>query len=155
MLLMADDVNLDEPIENAMEAIQSANGLLSHLFQGIDEASLMDMPPEEKAHAVQLILQYRLDTQDALATLVRLDNGILQVLGINRLQSSRVLIERLMYALGKDDLKNILRALSLLVQSLQKMAYQKDRRVGPGRRVTKSHFQRKKESAELINRLNQ
>ncbi|WP_133128411.1 hypothetical protein [Legionella nagasakiensis] len=76
-----------------------------------------------RAQILQLILQYRLDAQDALVMLLQIDNGLLQILGIDTRHSSQVNLERMAFALGQDDLKQILRALSLLVTSLLRIAH--------------------------------
>lgn len=91
----------------------------SMAFENHDNFSEID----DKARALQLILQYRLDTQDALVQLVQINQSILNILGIDSHQSSKVNIERIAFALGHDDLSHLLHALSELLDLLLRMAY--------------------------------
>lgn len=82
---------------------------------------------EIEARIIQLILEYRLNAEDALAQLLNLDHHLLYILGIQPQHSAKANMERLAYALGSDDLKNILHTLSQLVDYLLRIArrYQK------------------------------
>ena len=52
-----------------------------------------------------------------------MNKGLLQILGITPQQSSKMNLDRLEYALGNDDLHQILGALSQLVHSLSRVAH--------------------------------
>lgn len=82
---------------------------------------------ESIASLLQLVLQYRLDGEDILAELLMLDHHLLYILGIQPQHSTKTNMDRLSYALGTDDLKAVLHALSQLVDSLLRIArrYQK------------------------------
>jgi hypothetical protein len=77
---------------------------------------------ETQARTLQLILAYRLDTQDALVKLIDIDSHILYILGIQPKHSVKTNVERLSYALGTDDLKHVLHALNQLVDYLLRIA---------------------------------
>ncbi|CEK12036.1 hypothetical protein [Legionella hackeliae] len=77
---------------------------------------------DELAQSLQLVLQYRLNCEDALVALLNLDHHLLYILGIQPGHSATVNLERMAYALGSDDLKHILHALSQLVEALLKIA---------------------------------
>jgi hypothetical protein len=89
-----------------------------------DEILKLEPPTEveEIVLNIQLLLQYRLNCQDALHVLAQLDRHLLSILGIEARHSAAINFERMSYALGSLDLKQILNALSLLVQSLLKVA---------------------------------
>ena len=96
-----------------------------NLTQELASAALaLEVPTEldEIVQSTQLLLQYRLNCQDALYVLAQLDRQLLDILGIDARHSAGINFERMSYALGDVDLKQILNALSLLVQSLLKVA---------------------------------
>ncbi|ETO92464.1 hypothetical protein [Legionella oakridgensis] len=114
----------DELTKVANEAYKVLTESQAIMQQLVDEfVAEADGPIAERAQMLQLILQYRLDAQDALVILLQIDNGLLQILGIDTRHSSQVNLERMAFALGQDDLKQILRALSLLVTSLLRIAH--------------------------------
>ncbi|KTC84474.1 hypothetical protein [Legionella brunensis] len=76
---------------------------------------------EEIARSLQLTLEYRLSCEDALVSLLNLDHHLLYILGIQPQHSAKINLERLSYALGDNDLKQILHALSQLVDALLRL----------------------------------
>lgn len=106
-------------IKNAQEALSRSNHILQEL---LDESDSDDGSEFQGIKALQLLLQYRFDTQDALMRLLSFDHGLLQILGIDPLHSSRINLERMEYALGNDDLHHILLALSQLINALLRIA---------------------------------
>ncbi|CAM2967331.1 hypothetical protein [Legionella worsleiensis] len=69
-------------------------------------------------HIMQLMLQYRLDTQKALHQLSGIQHYLLQLLGIESQHSDLLNRERLAFALGSDDLQHVLTMLNHLLDSL-------------------------------------
>jgi hypothetical protein len=121
-----------EALDGATNHLEDAGHLSTHLADFSEDDSI------DRAQILQLILQYRLDSQDALAKLLKFDNGLLQILGIAKHQSPQMNLERMEYALGNDDLHNILYALSQLVSTLIKIAHRYQRQ------LEKASQQRKK-----------
>ncbi len=115
--------DLDQFVSQASQALADSQTILQEV---LDEANITTSSDDSTAHEVQiiqLILQYRLDTQDALLKLLHIDHGLLQILGIGPQHSSRVNLERMEFALGNDDLHHILYSLSQLVHSLLRVAH--------------------------------
>lgn len=126
--LAIDELNLlmnqaHKALDGATNHLEDAGRLSTHLA-GFSEDDSID-----RAQIIQLILQYRLDSEDALAKLLKFDNGLLQILGIAKHQSPQMNLERMEYALGNDDLHNILYALSQLVGTLIKIAHRYQRQL--------------------------
>jgi len=116
--------NIDEIINQASIQLAKSQEILKKLLEDEDgDSSSSGDFTIENAQILQLILQYRLDTQDALIKLLQLDNSLLQILGISRHHAPQINMERMKYALGNDDLRHILHALSQLVNSLLRIAY--------------------------------
>lgn len=113
---------LETKVKKFGEELSNSQAILQELLDDAEDGGngtgFQDETPENRARMLQLILQYRLDTQDILAKLFQFDNGVMQLLGISPHQSSSINMERLRYALGRDDLNHILHALSLLMDSL-------------------------------------
>lgn len=120
---------MNEPLPSAFKQLTlKADEALSHsetILKAIagEETQIPENTTIDKPQQLQLILQYRLDTQDALAKILQMHQGLLQMLGITPQQSSKMNLDRLEYALGNDDLHQILGALSLLVHSLSRVAH--------------------------------
>lgn len=72
----------------------------------------------DNLRTLQLVLQFRLDTQDALQKLFRFNQGIWQILGVSPQNSSSGNLERLAFALGKSDLQHALSMLNRLIDAL-------------------------------------
>ncbi|RUR09616.1 hypothetical protein [Legionella septentrionalis] len=111
----------NELIQQAEHALTNSLSVLKDLAQHADALPGSDSVGG-RVQTLQLILQYRLDTQDALLRLLHIEQTLLQVLGIAPQHSSRINMERIAFALGHDDLRHILHALSQLIDSLAKIA---------------------------------
>ncbi|WP_392536490.1 hypothetical protein [Legionella sp. 227] len=112
-------------LSEATQSIESSKNLLQEILNAPTEE---DSSMEDTICSIQLVLQYRLNSQDALAILLSIDQNVLFLLGIQPRHSPKMNLDRLAYALGNEDLKQLLHALSLLVNSLLKIAnrYQKN-----------------------------
>jgi hypothetical protein len=108
-----DMYEIDQLVQQAGHALADSQTILQELHEN---SSIVDV------EMLQLILQYRLDTQDALIKLLQLDHGLLQALGISPQHPTRMNLERMEYALGNDDLHHVLYSLSQLVHSLLRIA---------------------------------
>ena len=113
---------LDRLVSKAGQALFDSQASLK---EALNESTPLDPSDESTMHGanrLQLILQYRLDTQDTLAKLLQIDHGLLQILGVEPQHSSKINIERMRFALGQDDLSHVLYSLSQLVHSLMLIA---------------------------------
>ncbi|KTD23886.1 Uncharacterised protein [Legionella lansingensis] len=107
-------------LNEARESLAASQQIMDDILHesAADETSSF----EEIAISIQLTLQYRLNCQNALALLLSLDHHLLYILGIQPQHSATTNLERISYALGSDDLKQILHALCQLVDSLLRIA---------------------------------
>lgn len=101
--------------------LQTSKSLLEGMLAHSDEAE--SLSTDDALYHLQLLLQYRLSSQDALAYLLRIQQNLLDLLGVQPDQSASMNLDRLAFALGTDDLKNILNILSVLIDSLTKIVY--------------------------------
>ncbi len=148
-----DTHKLEKSVHEARQALSDSHAILHELLE--DKNSSDDSMLHE-VHMLQLLLQYRLDTQDALANLLHIDNHILQILGIEPQHSSRINLERMAFALGSEDLHHLLHALSQLVQALSRIAHRyqqhldkvsKQKLHGQKSTVTQPRFERRLQKA--------
>lgn len=105
------------------QLMQEAEACLTEVQDNLQQ--IVDSPINEENESeidglrtLQLVLQFRLDTQDALQKLFRFNQGIWQVLGVSPQNSSSANLERLAFALGKSDLQHALSMLNRLIDSL-------------------------------------
>lgn len=103
-------------LQSTMETIVKSTDWLK------DESGKTPLSFEEEARSLQLLLEYRLNTQDIIIQLLNLDHHLLYILGIQPQHSQAMNIERLSFALGSDDLQQLLHALNQLVDSLLRIA---------------------------------
>ncbi|KTC90633.1 hypothetical protein [Fluoribacter dumoffii] len=107
-------------LDEASHCMHSSENLLQEMLETpIEEESSM----EDTVFSIKLVLQYRLGSQDALSALLSIDQNLLYLLGIQPRHSRTMNLDRLAYALGEEDLKQVLHALSLLVNSLLKITH--------------------------------
>ena len=111
----------DRLMSEATLFLDEANAILNNLRQAVVDADNEGASDEEKMLAIQLTLQYRLSCEDALGLLLRLDHNLLYALGVQPQQSDAMNRDRLAYAVGNEDLKQILTVLAILTGSLSKM----------------------------------
>ncbi|OGV45540.1 MAG: hypothetical protein A3F46_09305 [Legionellales bacterium RIFCSPHIGHO2_12_FULL_42_9] len=71
--------------------------------------------------SIQLVLEYRLSSYDALRALLQCQQSLWQVLGVSKASSDVVNYERLAYGLGRDDLHFLLTMLNQLADALLKL----------------------------------
>ena len=115
---------MDDLIKRQEKLIEEAEACLAHVEDDltiVDEKSqqlVQEEDEESTLRTLQLVLQYRLDTQDSLQRILSCNQSLWQILGVSSQNPSSVNIERLSYALGGDDLHQALSMLSRLVDSL-------------------------------------
>ncbi|MCX7115125.1 MAG: hypothetical protein NTW08_04390 [Gammaproteobacteria bacterium] len=109
----------DKLISEAQTLLNDAQTILSDLSQ--DTAVDESISTEDHIFMVQLVLQYRLNTNDVLTLLFKIDRDLLALLGIEPGQSAHMNLDRLVCALGNEDLKQMLNLLSMLILSLSKI----------------------------------
>ncbi len=114
---------LEVIMRQADSALSESASIMQELANSSDFSDSTEDSPEQQLKTLQLILEYRLDTEDALMKLMQLEKSLLQTLGIEHLASSAVNLERITYALGKDDLRQVLSALRSLASSVMRAAY--------------------------------
>lgn len=112
---------IDFLINEATLYLTETQSLLSKLLQVTTDADDEGSSEEDKIFKIQLTLQYRLSCEDALSFLLRLDHNLLYYLGIQPQQSAKINRDRLAYAVGNEDLKQILNILAILTGSLSKI----------------------------------
>ncbi|GEM_PF-3492768 len=110
-------------IKHHKQLMQEADACLTKIQDNLQQ--IVDSPMSEEGESeidglrtLQLVLQFRLDTQDALQKLFQFNQGIWQVLGVSPQNSSSANLERLAFALGKSDLQHALSMLNRLIDSL-------------------------------------
>lgn len=118
--------NIDLLINEAKVYLNEIQSILSKLLQvtadnnerSSDKEGSSD---EDKILKIQLTLQYRLSCEDVLSFLFRLDHNLLYSLGIQPQQSDQMNRDRLAYAVGNEDLRQILNVLAIITGSLSKI----------------------------------
>jgi hypothetical protein len=113
--------NIDLLVNEAKLSLKENQSLLGDLLQVTTDSDSGSSSEEDKILKIQLTLQYRLSCEDALSFLLKLDHNLLYFLGIQPQQSAKMNIERLAYAVGNEDLKQILNVLAILTGSLSKI----------------------------------
>ncbi|KTD31762.1 hypothetical protein Lmor_2638 [Legionella moravica] len=108
-------------IDQAEQNLNESNQLLEGFMRGWDQTNAQPLNDPDVIRTMQLVLQYRLDTQNALYQLSGLQQYLLQLLGIEPQHSDLINRERLAFALGSDDLQYVLTMLNQLVDSLLRM----------------------------------
>lgn len=112
-------------IEHQTQLIEEAGACLTRIQHSLQ--SVVDLGEDEGgeggsevAHlqTLQLVLQFRLDTQDALQHLFRFSQSVWQIIGLSSQYSRTTNLERLTFALGADDLHHALSMLNQLIESL-------------------------------------
>lgn len=117
---------------NPNQFIQHQNTLITHAHQELKESNQLiesfanhwkkttEHPLEEleTLQSLKLILQYRLDTQNSLSQLNHLQQYLRQLLGVEPQHSFETNIERLAFALGTEELHQLLNMLNHLVESI-------------------------------------
>lgn len=138
-------------IKQAEEELTQSNQLLESLQQ--EKELLEEFPLDEldSLKSLVLVLQYRLDTQSVLGQLGKLQQYLLQLLGVEAKHSFEFNIERLAYALGTEELKQILAILNHLVDSLLRVIAQKQLKDSLDRKKSLQHVKQFKPLDTLVN----
>lgn len=111
-------------IEHQNQLIQEANKCISHIEEDLQLITQLKMHSDEtdseldNLRSLQLVLQFRLDTQDALRRLLQFGQSVWQILGISSQNSTMINLERLSFALGSSDLHHALSMLNRLIDAL-------------------------------------
>ncbi|STX81284.1 Uncharacterised protein [Legionella busanensis] len=114
--------NINLLISDANLYLNETQSILTKLLQvTTDTENEGSLNGDNKILTIQLTLQYRLSCEDALSFLLKLDHSLLYFLGIQASQTDKVNIDRLAYAVGNEDLKQILNILAILTGSLSKI----------------------------------
>ncbi|ARG98156.1 hypothetical protein [Legionella micdadei] len=133
---------IDHLVDEAKTYLHETKSILSKLLQVAIEDE--DSSDGDKILSIQLTLQYRLSCEDALSLLLKIDHNLLYFLGIQPQHSAKTNIDRLAYAVGNEDLKQILNVLALLIGSLSKIIarYKNDQAIFAlkGRKPSKQHM---------------
>lgn len=110
--------HIDHLINQLTNYIHETTSILSQLQHASDNE---DFSTDDQILTIQLVLQYRLSGEDALNLLLKIDHNLLYYLGIQPQHSTKANMERLAYAVGNEDLKQILHVLARLTDSLSKV----------------------------------
>ncbi|WP_131781896.1 hypothetical protein [Legionella gresilensis] len=113
--------NINHLISESNLYLNETQSILSKILQMTVDNDKEDSSDGNKILNIQLTLQYRLSCEDALSILLRLDHNLLYSLGIQAQQSAEMNTDRLAYAVGNEDLKQILNILAILTGSLSKI----------------------------------
>lgn len=110
---------VDHLITEATKYLDETDSMLNQLIQvATDDEGIS---PDDKMLSIQLILQYRITSEDALSFVLKMDHNLLYCLGIQPQHSAQMNMDRLAYDLGSEDLKQILNVLAILTGSLSKV----------------------------------
>ncbi len=110
---------LDEKLRKALDSQdKSIKNLEKASVFFTDETTLDD---EDAHRALQLVLQYRLDTTDTIKKLLAMNNALCHALGIDEHNSFKKNLDVAAYLLGEDNLLRELSALSGLWRQLNKV----------------------------------
>lgn len=144
MTVDRDIKELDEQFLKAARALNDSETLIQSLFVKSANLDFSLDSLEDHVRTLQLILQYRLDTQDALVRLMRVEGALLQILGVEVKSGSGVNLERLAFAIGVEDLHQILFALTRLIEALLQAAhhYQKRMKTQKEQKAAKAHHEK-------------
>ncbi len=112
--------HLEKLIAEARPHLEESQTLLNNVLN--DAEKIENLSIEDQVSTLQLVLQYRLSCENVLNMLMQLDHNLLYFLGLQPQQSAKMNIDRLSYAVGSEDLKQLLSILAILVGSLSKIA---------------------------------
>jgi hypothetical protein len=135
--------SISEPqrlITQVKQLLTDSQAMLIDLLD--DSESSGDASFDINVKIIQLLLEYRLGSQDALSKVLNIDHNLIALLGIEPRHSAKTNLDRLTFAVGTEDLKQILHALSQLVDYLLKVihSYQKNQQqLNKYQRMHKEH----------------
>lgn len=119
-MAQADIATINDLLSPISASLQESQTILEEMLTV--EYSTTGMPVEEQMVHLQQVLQFRLNCEDNLALILKIDQTLLEFLGIQPTNSAKMNFERLSYAIGNEDLKQILNILSILLGSFTKLA---------------------------------
>ena len=108
-------------MQEAEDALALIHSDLTFVAQHVKDKPKVEKEDDDDIgtlRTLRLVLQYRLDTQDALQRIFGFSQSLWQILGVSKQNSSSVNVERLSFALGSEDLHHVLAMLSRLIDSL-------------------------------------
>lgn len=112
------------------QLVQEAKACLARIQDSLK--SVVDLSNDETGEGgsdvdslrtLQLVLQFRLDTQDALQHLFQYSQSVWQMIGLSAHASKSTNLERLAFALGCDDLHHTLSMLNRLIDALLRVLH--------------------------------
>lgn len=113
-----------DALPSAESDLLESNKLLEDLFNNLKQSEPFTFDDMDNLRTMQLMLQYRLDTQNTLSQLSKLQSNLLQYLGVDPIHSKDLNTERLAYALGSNDLQLMLTLLNQLIDALLRILSQ-------------------------------
>lgn len=112
---------------NLLPQFEQAQQLSAEAFRFLKKINEKELDSDDDSghmgQSLQLILQFRLDTQDILVRLLHIERMVLSWLGIELMAGSSLNLDRIRYALGKEDLNSLLYNLSNLIDRLLKVTH--------------------------------
>lgn len=112
-------------IKQQNQLIQEAEACLTRIHDSL--RAVVELSDDEtgeggsdvgRLRTLQLVLQFRLDTQDALQHLFQYSQSVWQIIGVSSQYSKNTNLERLAFALGAEDLHHTLSLLNQLIDKL-------------------------------------
>lgn len=123
-----------DAITKHKQLLQEAEACLTRIQEGLTAAKELADDEEDggsegtKLRTLQLLLQFRLDTQDALQHLFRYSQSMWHILGISPIYSGATNLERLSFALGSEDLHHALSILNQVIDALLRLLQRMERK---------------------------
>jgi hypothetical protein len=139
MNLITQQNHLIQEAETCIRQIQDDLKSVVQLSQKKEEDDDDAGSETDNLRTLQLVLQFRLDTQDALQRLFQFNQSVWQILDLSPQYSSRMNIERLTFALGSDDLHHALSMLNRLIDSLLRVVKRYALAASAQNQASKSH----------------
>lgn len=102
------------------KALYQQSAINKHLFKASKALIQIDQDPEQTYKIKRLVLQYRLDNEDVIHTLLNLHKSLCQAVGIEPINDARVNLENAANAIGSIALKEELSMLGHLLEQLEK-----------------------------------
>lgn len=150
---------IEDLISQASQALSSSVAELQRLSKDHKDNKplLSEEDNDDKAKALQLVLQYRLDTQDALLKLVHINNNLLKALGIGPEHSREMNLDRILYAVGSEDLHQLLAALNHVVDSLLRVSnkYREEQKRSRNKRYVEFTLKTDTKNTKILKHLQQ
>jgi hypothetical protein len=115
-------------LDHAELALNEALNALSQFRDAKEDSFNTETDTSTDFRDLQLVLQYRLSNHDAVCALLQCQQSLWQILGVSASASTTVNYERLIYALGRDDLHHLLTMLNQLADALLKLIGRMERK---------------------------